>query len=122
MVENGNLCRALKLVHEVLEEYREENRPLNIAELCRRMGIQPKMYQPKNANPGQSYLLDGQPVILVSEKEPIDRQRQICAHELGHVLLGHVGAWGEVPDRSDLPREEREREAEGFAEECLLLL
>jgi hypothetical protein len=39
-------------------------------------------------------------------------------HELGHVLLGHTGATGDVSDGADLPRNLREVEAECVALLC----
>lgn len=120
-MDTDRQCLSKELALRVLLEYGVRELPVDVAELCRRMGIQVKTYQPKNSNPGQAYLLNGNPVILVSEKEPVARQRFICAHEMGHVLMGHVGQWGNIADNSKVPREEREQAAMEFAAELLML-
>ncbi len=95
---------------------------IDLGELARKLGIQAKTYHPKSSNPGQAYICCGQPVILVSDNEPFDKQRLIASHELGHLMLGHVGTWGSIPDRQDKPREEKEREAATFAAKLLQLI
>ncbi len=121
MVEKGKYCQSKELARRVLSEYEVRELPVDVAELCRRMGIQVKTYRPKNSNPGQAYLLNGNPVILVSVQEPVAQQRFICAHEMGHILMGHVGAWRDISNNSNVPREERERAAMEFAAELLML-
>lgn len=65
--------------------------PVNIIDLCCRMGITVKYYESTDDNDGKSMILNGIPVILVNRKCSVQRQRFTVAHELGHILLGHVG-------------------------------
>lgn len=51
---------------------------------------------------------DGGYMILINSREPPKRQRFTCAHELGHILLGHVDELGKAyrdPHKEDNPHE-----------------
>lgn len=65
--------------------------PVDIVALCRKMGIKVQYYIPTDNNDGYCTILFGRPRIFVSEKCTPARQRFTIAHELGHILLGHVG-------------------------------
>lgn len=83
--------------------------PVNIVAVCRRMGIRVHYYTPKDENDGYSTILLGVPRIFVSKECSPERQRFTVAHELGHILLGHVGEQGLVnrePDPKDNPIEQ----------------
>ena len=58
-------------------------------------------------------------MIFVDDRQTVEKQRFVCAHELGHVLMGHVGAWGHIADSRDLPKYIKERAAMVFAVELL---
>lgn len=58
---------------------------------------------------GMSFMLNRRPVIFVSSNVSRARQRFTTAHELGHILLGHVGRYKLVnrePDPRDTPIEQ----------------
>ena len=60
-------------------------------------------------NDGYSTIINGQPMIFVSDQCIPTRQRFTAAHELGHILLGHVGRYQLVnrePDPKDNPIEQ----------------
>ena len=83
--------------------------PVKVTAICRQMGIPVKLFRPEDGNDGKCFLLDGRPVILVSDQVPPARQRFTAAHELGHILLGHVGMYQLVnrePDPKDNPIEQ----------------
>lgn len=83
--------------------------PVKVGAICRQMGVQVRYYTPQDDNDGISTVIDGQPVILISKNCSIKRQRFTCAHELGHILLGHVGKYQLVnrePSRGDNPIEQ----------------
>lgn len=83
--------------------------PVRVGAICRQMGIQVRYYTPRDDNDGISTIIDGQPVILISKNCGVKRQRFTCAHELGHILLGHVGKYQLVnrePSRGDNPIEQ----------------
>ena len=83
--------------------------PVKVTALCRQMGIPVKLFRPEDGNDGKCFLLDGRPVILVSDQVPPARQRFTAAHELGHILLGHVGKYQMInrePSTDDNPIEQ----------------
>lgn len=83
--------------------------PVKVSQLCRGMGIRVQHYSPTDGNDGFSTIINDQPRIFVSEDCIPTRQRFTCAHELGHILLGHVGRYELVnrePDPGDNPIEQ----------------
>ena len=83
--------------------------PVMVGKLCRSMGIRVVYYTPTDESDGYSTIIDGQAVIFVSRDAIPARQRFTCAHELGHILLGHVGQYRLVnrePARGDNPIEQ----------------
>lgn len=65
--------------------------PVNVVPLCRSWGIDVKLYYGKRED-GYTQIFNGKPVIfLSSEINSRGRKRFTVAHELGHILLGHVG-------------------------------
>lgn len=82
--------------------------PVKVGALCRQMGISVHYYSPTDGNDGKSTILDGQAIIFVSDQCAPTRQRFTAAHELGHILLGHVGEYQLVnrePSSADNPIE-----------------
>lgn len=93
--------------------------PVDIVQVCRQMGIRVQLYTPTDENDGYCALFLGRPRIFVSERCSSERQRFTIAHELGHILLGHVGQRQLVnrePSPSDNPIES---EANVFASRLL---
>lgn len=93
--------------------------PVKIGPLCKQMGIPVRYYSPADDNDGISTIIDGRAVILVSDRCISTRQRFTAAHELGHILLGHVGQYPLVnrePSQGDNPIEQ---EANVFASRLL---
>lgn len=119
-MKNVNYEYCKELARQVLSDHRASRFPVDVATICRRYGMAVKTYEPQNSNPGQAYLQCGRPVIAVSAREPLARQRFICAHEFGHILMGHVGAWAFAGDTSWLPKKVKERAAMVFAAEFLV--
>lgn len=83
--------------------------PVMVGQLCRGMGIPVRYFRPDGRSDGYSTILDGQAMIFVSEGCSRERQRFTAAHELGHILLGHVGRYELVnrePEPGDNPIEQ----------------
>ena len=83
--------------------------PVKVGDLCRQMGIKIAYYDFPDDDDGKSTIIDGQPWILIAKDKPVRRQRFTCAHELGHILLGHTGRFELVnrePSRGDNPIEQ----------------
>lgn len=67
--------------------------PVRISGVCRVLGVSVRRYTPaeRDSNDGMSAVIGGAPAIMVSSLAIPARQRFTCAHELGHIILGHVG-------------------------------
>lgn len=84
--------QSRNLAWEILIRERITELPVNVVSLCRKMGIRVQYYTPQDDNDGYSTIFLGMPRIFVSGRCSSERQRFTIAHELGHILLGHVGA------------------------------
>ena len=78
--------------------------PVQISTVCKSLGIAVKLYAPEDDNDGKSLIIGGQPIILVSSLVSAERQRFTAAHELGHIILGHVGRY-ELCNREPKPED-----------------
>ena len=93
--------------------------PVNVVQICRNMGIAVKFYDGDGNSDGYSTIFLGRPRIFVSRSCSPERQRFTIAHELGHILLDHVGKYELVnrePSGTDNPIE---HEANVFASRLL---
>lgn len=110
---------ARDMAWKLLIDTNEKTLPIRVTRICRQLNIRVKLYAPDDGNDGMSLILNGKPVIFVSCNVIPARQRFTIAHELGHILLGHVGRHQLVnrePDPGDNPIEQ---EANVFASRLL---
>lgn len=118
LVKYSDYQNSRNLSWEILIREEVTELPVKIVTLCRNMGIRVK-YSDLGENSGEARIIDGNPMIFISQNEPIERQRFTVAHELGHILLGHVGKYRLVnrePSAKDNPIEQ---EANVFASRLL---
>ena len=97
------------LVWEILIRERINALPVSVSGLCRNMGIPIYLDELNDDNSGKSLIVSGQPVIIVNKTDSPERQRFTAAHELGHIMLGHVGKYKLVnrePSPNDNPIEQ----------------
>ena len=81
------------LAFEVLIKQNVTQLPISVTEICKKLRIEIKYYIPKDNNSGISMIIGEQPFIFVNQNKSIERRRFTAAHELGHILLGHVGKY-----------------------------
>ncbi len=103
--------RSRDLAWEIL--YREGVRslPVDLLAICRSMKIRVVEYDEPRPDLGEGFscIIDGVPHICVQKGIYPPRRRFTIAHELGHILLGHVGTVGLVnrePSPNDDPTEQ----------------
>lgn len=111
--------RSRDLAWRILLNEGVKKLPVDIVGLCRQMGIRVQYYIPKDQNDGYSTVFFGMARIFASQKCSPERQRFTIAHELGHILLGHVGEHQLInrePSTKDNPIEQ---EANVFASRIL---
>lgn len=114
-----NYVNARNMSWKILIQENITELPVDIVRVCRQLGIQVKYYKPENQTDGRSLIIAGEPVIFVRRECSRQRIRFTIAHELGHILLGHVGKYSLVnrePSPNDNPIE---REANVFASRLL---
>lgn len=117
----ANYKKSRDLAWQVLLNEGVTELPVQVTALCRRMGIGVHAFRPEDpsVSDGLSAMVDGKPHIFVSSLCSVQRQRFTAAHELGHVLLGHLGRVDLVnrePSSKDKPAEQ---EANVFASRIL---
>ena len=94
--------------------------PIKVVPLCRALGIQVKLYESQDDSSGCSKMYGDMPIIQVDKNCTLERQRFTTAHELGHILLGHVGKCNNLVNREPSPHDnEREVAANVFASRLL---
>lgn len=96
------------LAWEILLREEVKTLPVKVTQICRQMGIRVLLHDDHARGDGFCTFLDGQPCIFVYGDSYRPRQRFTVAHELGHILLGHVGKYSLVnrePSPADNPVE-----------------
>lgn len=113
--------KSRDLAWEVL--YRENIRslPVDVLEICKRLGIEVRQYaepRPKVGD-GFSCVIGERYCICIYAGQSPQRRRFTIAHELGHILLGHVGKY-QLVNREPSPQDDPvEQAANSFAARLL---
>ena len=82
--------------------------PVSTSRLCRKMGVNLAYGETGLRSVGFSTVVNGTMYIVIRQGMNAGRTRFTVAHELGHILLGHVGTYRLVnrePSESDNPIE-----------------
>lgn len=83
--------------------------PVRTSVLCKKMGIVLAYGNHKNGGNGYCTIISGTMYIIIRKGLPITHTRFTVAHEMGHLLLGHVGECRSVnwePSAKDNPLEQ----------------
>ena len=105
---------------QILIDMKISSLPVRVTAICDELGIPVKVTEFEDDRDGQSTIVNGQPIILINSKvKNTGRIRFTLAHELGHVLLGHVGTYEYVNRASSSNYDSIEREANMFAARLL---
>ena len=77
--------------------------PVSVSGLSKGMGIELRYYDSTDGSDGFSTIVNGSPIISINRLAARGRKRFTAAHELGHILLGHVGNCGSLVNREPPP-------------------
>ncbi len=103
--------------------------PLNLAKVINHYGIYLIKYSDsdyirRHSSPtedGYSRLMDKKPVIYYNDAKPIHRVRFTIAHEIGHILLGHLSKGETLHRNTELDTQDfKEQQANIFARDILM--
>lgn len=115
-----NYQKSRDAAWQILIDFKISTLPIKITDLCRALGIEVKLAKIDSDSDGFSFMKDGSPVILLNTNcTNTSRLRFTCAHELGHIILGHVGVY-ELVSREPSPMDNLiEQAANVFASRLL---
>lgn len=92
-----NYQNARDAAWRILLDCGVEQLPVDLTDICRRLGVRVRKYSDTRGLPeaalqtdGLTFYSWGKPVILYNQGKPPARIRFTIAHELGHLVLGHV--------------------------------
>lgn len=98
------------LLHEGVREM-----PIKVSDICAGLGIALKSYKATDSNLGFCNIIDGRPYIFINSGASRDLKRITAAHELGHIMLGHVGEFMNLKSSVPSGFGDYERAADAFA-------
>lgn len=106
-MEYSDYQKARDLAWQVLRRERVCELPVDAVQICRRLGI--KVLENAELDPkagdGLSCILGGVPYVFIRPGQGRQRCRFTVAHELGHILLGHVGKY-QLVNREPSPHDD----------------
>lgn len=105
---------------EVLEKYWDKEIPIDLLKLATALGAEVKA-DPNLTTSGEFNCTNDGPLIQYNNTESKVRQRFTIAHEIGHYVLGHGGAYRDSPNEFSLANHDPlEIAANRFAAELLM--
>ena len=114
------MCPIREKALKVLLKYGVKELPVLVSPLCEQMEFVLRLYKPKDGNEGCCGIRLGKPRIYVNENFSPERRRFTTAHEIGHIVLGHVGKYKGGPRKRIKSAKTIERQANVFAAELLM--
>jgi Zn-dependent peptidase ImmA (M78 family) len=115
-----NYQKSRNAVWQLLIDCEIKELPIKITDICKQIGIPVKFADLQGDSDGYTFIYKGQPIIVINSNcTNICRLRFTVAHELGHIILGHIGKYALVnrePSPNDNPIEQ---EANIFASRLL---
>lgn len=131
-----NYQESRDLAWKILLDFGFDELPIKVSEVCKKLGIQIRSYgrsEPflkkyhlqykTQETDGFTFSVDGQYIILFNEHCSAQRNRFTVAHELGHILLGHIPETGShvtTVNREPEPKDDPiEQQANVFASRLL---
>ncbi|MBQ8357058.1 MAG: ImmA/IrrE family metallo-endopeptidase [Clostridia bacterium] len=113
--------KSRDLAWEILHREKICALPVNVLEICKHLGM--KVLENAELDPkvgdGLGCILGGVPYVFIRPGQSRQRLRFTVAHELGHILLGHVGKY-KLVNREPSPQDDPvEQAANGFAARLL---
>ena len=102
--------RALQIIRENMQ-----GNEMSVLSLCKRLGIMIKWIEGSELSSGYASIITGQAYIFLNKILLPQDATNILAHELAHILLGHVGDWHNVVGRK-LSKKAQEKEVRCFAD------
>ena len=92
-----NYQNARDAAWRILLDCGVERLPVDLTHICRQLGVRVRRFEDARSLPeaalqtdGLTFYSWGKPVILYNQDKPPARIRFTIAHELGHLVLGHV--------------------------------
>ena len=105
-----NYQKSRDAAWQILIDLKINSLPVKIDTLCRELGIAVKLAKMDSDSDGFTFIKNGTPIIVLNSNcKNRSRLRFTCAHELGHIILGHVGVYELVnrePSAYDNPIEQ----------------
>ena len=109
---------AEKALQRLWEVTRGEK--LSLLSICRLLQIKVKWTEGSHFSSGYAVVTGEKAYILLKSGQSDAECSATLAHELAHILLGHLGDWMDIEGRK-LSSEQQEQEANHFASNILKL-
>lgn len=115
----SNYSKSRDAAWQILVDYNVDRLPVKIVRICKSLGIRVKSYSSVGKDDGYCKMYPDAPFIFVNSMRSSQRQRFTIAHELGHIILGHIDEYKLMDKEPHSTDDEIEQEANVFASRIL---